>query len=443
MTGFTDWARKATDPSLAAGKPEALAGLRVLELCPGHFGGMVAASILGEFGAEVVKVEPPGGDPLRRVAPEGILLRGTGLPFLSEARNRRFVSIDTEGVTGRGLLRRLALSSDVIVAAELPGRLEAMGCDYLSLREERPQIVFLALSTYGSFGPDADRPVRDSDILCQALSGAPYIVGEPEREGSRPLPHEAPTRLGNWHGAFVQGLWGAFGVLAALRFREETGMGQAVDLAGAEALMMFADYNITWMHTAGKARERVGNFDPAVFPYTYIRCRDGYTFLAAYNDEAFESLMHIIGRPELARDPRFSTPKSRVALENERALLSILEEWSGGRTADEILSAVESYTSKKSGPGAAVVTGRVNRPLETLEEENWTERGCFVRADDPACGKLLLAAPPWKMSGTPARWKTGCKPPGSDNRDVFRGILGGTEEEYRRLEKAGVFRHSE
>ncbi|GAB4235519.1 MAG: CoA transferase [Deltaproteobacteria bacterium] len=439
MTGFTDWARESTDPSLAAGKPEALAGLRVLEFCPGHFGGMVAASILGEFGAEVVKVEPPGGDPLRRVAPEGILVNGTGLPFLSEARNRRFVGIDTEGAPGRGLLRRLALSSDVIVSTEPANRLEAMGCDYLSLRKSRPGIVFLSLSTYGSFGPDAGRPVRDADILCQALSGGPYIVGEPERKGSRPMPHEAPTRLGNWHGSFVQGLWGAYGVLAALRFREETGMGQAVDLSGAEALMMFADYNITWMHTAGKARERVGNFDPAVFPYTYIRCRDGYTFIAAYNDEAFESLMHIIGRPELARDPRFSTPKRRVDLENERAMLAILEEWSGERTADEILSAVESYTSKKNGPGAAVVTGRVNRPLETLGEENWRERGCFVRTADPVYGDLLLAAPPWKMSGTPARWKTGCRPPGADNRDVCLRILGETEEEYRRLVEAGAF----
>jgi crotonobetainyl-CoA:carnitine CoA-transferase CaiB-like acyl-CoA transferase len=198
--------------------------------------------------------------------------------------------------------------------------------------------------------------------------------------------------------------------------------------------MMAMDYNITWMHAAGKARERVGNFDPAVFPYTYIRCRDGFTFMAAYNDEAFDSLLHIIGRPELARDPRFSTPKSRVRLENERALLTILEEWSGNLTADEILRAVEDYTSKRSGPGAAVVTGRVNRPLETLSEANWRERGCFLRTSDPVYGELTLAAPPWKMSGTPARWKSGCRPPGADNREVLAGTLGVTEEEYRLLE---------
>jgi crotonobetainyl-CoA:carnitine CoA-transferase CaiB-like acyl-CoA transferase len=439
VSGFTEWVRGATDPSKAAGKPEALTGVRVLEYCPGHFGGMVAASILAEFGADVIKVEPPGGDPLRLVAPEEIRVAGTGLPFLSEARNRRFVTLATGDPAGSAVFRRLALASDVVVTTEPPERMEATGCGYLSLREEHPGVVYLHLSTYGSFGPDAGRPVRDSDLLCQALSGGPYIVGEPEREGVPPLPHEAPTRLGNWHGGFVQGLWGAYGVLAALRFRAETGKGQAVDVAGAEALMMFADYNITWMHTGGKARERVGNFDPAVFPYTYIRCRDGYTFMAAYNDEAFDSLMHIIGRPELTRDPRFSTPKSRVALENERALLALLEEWSGNLTADEILSAVEGYTSKKSGPGAAVVTGRVNRPLETLAEENWSERGCFLRTGDPVYGNLLLAAPPWKMSGTPARWKSGCRPPGSDNREVFLGTLGMTEEEYRRLAEDGTF----
>jgi crotonobetainyl-CoA:carnitine CoA-transferase CaiB-like acyl-CoA transferase len=439
VSGFAEWVRGATEPSTAAGKHEALKGIRVVEFCPGHFGGMVAASMLAEFGADVIKVEPPGGDPLRLVAPEGIRVEGTGLPFLSEARNRRFVTLAAGDPAGGGVLRRLALASDVIITSETPERMEAMACDYPSLREERPGIVYLSLSTYGSFGPDAGRPVRDSDILCQALSGAPYIVGEPEREGAAPLPHEAPTRLGNWHGSFVQGLWGAYGVLSALHFREETGKGQAVDMAGAEALMMFADYNITWMHTGGKARERVGNFDPAVFPYTYIRCRDGYTFMAAYNDEAFESLMRIIGRPELTGDPRFSTPRARVVLENERALLAILEEWSGDLTADEILAAVEGHTSKKSGPGAAVVTGRVNRPLEVLAEENWRDRGCFLRAEDPVYGALLLAAPPWKMSGTPARWKSGCRPPGSDNRDVYLGVLGMTEEEYLRLSEAGTF----
>lgn len=439
MSDFAGWARDATDPRHAGGKPEALPGLRVLELCPGHFGGMVASSILSEFGACVIKVEPPGGDPARKYTPEGISIGGTGLPFLSEARNRKFVTLSLDGEEGRVLFRRMARGADVVVTSEGADRMEAMGIGYVGLSRENPGLVYLALSAYGSFGPNAARPVKDSDILCQALSGAPYIVGEPEVDGDGPPePHQAPTRLGNWHGWFVEGLWGAFGVLAALHFRAETGKGQFVDVSGAEGLMKYVDYNITWMHTAGKERGRMGNLDPAVFPYTYIRCRDGHAFIAAYNDEAFESLMTIIGKPSLARDPRFSTPAARVRMENENALLSILEEWSGDLTADGILRAVEDYTSKKSGPAAAVVTGRVNRPLETMAEENWRERGCFTRVADPAYGDLLLASPPWKMSGTPARIKSVCGPPGSDNGEVYGNILGLCREDIESLSRRGI-----
>lgn len=438
MTDFAEWARDATDPARASGKPEALAGLRVLEHCPGHFGGMVSASVLGEFGADVIKVEPPGGDPARAYAPEGLAISGTGLPFLSEARNRRFVTLSLREPEGREIFRRLAARSDVVVTTEDPARMDEAGLGYLSLSPGNPRLIFLALSTYGAFGPHAGRRVKDADILCQALSGAPYIVGEPAEGGGQPLPHQAPTRLGNWHAWFVEGLWGAFGVLAALRFREETGKGQFVDVSGAEGLMKYIDYNITWMHTAGKERGRTGNFDPAVFPYTYIRCRDGHTFIAAYNDEAFESLMAIIGRPELARDPRFSTPAARVRMENEKALLAVLEEWSRNLTAEEILRAVEEYTSRKSGPAAAVVTGRVNRPMETLAEENWRERGCFSRVAAPAYGNLLMASPPWKMSGTPARLKSSCRPPGADNAEVYKGILGMDGEEIAVLSGRGI-----
>ncbi len=437
MSGFEAWAREATDPASAAAKPEALPGLRVLELAPGHFGGMVAASVLAELGAEVVKVEPPGGDPARRWAPEEMIVAGTGLPFLSEARNRRFVTLALGTPEGRGLFRRLAAGSDVVVTTRPERAMEAAGIGYLALRRADPELVYLSLSTYGAFGPDAARRVLDSDVLCQALSGVPYVTGDPEGDGPDPAT-QVPTRTGNWHGWFAQGLWGAFGVLAALHFRAETGKGQFVDVSGAEALMKFVDYNVTWMHTAGRERRRTGVYDPAVFPYTYIRCSDGHTFIAAYNDDAFESLAHIIGRPELAKDPRFRTAPDRTRPENERALHAILEEWSSGRTAAAILREIEEYTSRKSGPGAAVVTGRVNRPLETLSEENWWLRGCFSRIAAPPSGELLLAAPPWKMSGTPPRIKSACRPPGADNAEVYSGLLGLSVEEIAVLSEAGV-----
>ena len=437
MSDFAVWAKEATDPRHASGKPEALAGVRVLEYTPGSFGGMVGASVLGEFGADIVKIEPPGGDPARRYMPEGISIAGTGLPFLSEARNRRFATLALDRPEGREIFRRMAAKADVVVETVGAKRMEADGVGYLSLSRGHPGLVWLSLSLYGSFGPHADRPVKNSDILCQALSGAPNIIGEPEGEGGA-LPHQVPTRLGNWHAWFVEGLWGAFGVLVALNHRAATGQGQFVDVSGAEGLMKFADYNITWMHTAGRARRRLGNFDPAVFPYTYIRCRDGHTFMAAYNNEAFESLMEIIGRPELAMDPRFSAPESRVRIENERALQEILEEWSEKLTADEILHAIEEHTADKSGPAAAVVTGRVNRPLETLSESNWWERGCFSRVADPVYGNVLLAAPPWKMSGTPPRIRTICGSPGVDNDEVYSTMLGMTAADVSSLRARGI-----
>ncbi len=437
MTDFAAWARRATDPARAGDKPMALSGVRVVEHAPGHPGGMVAASLLAEFGAEVVKVEAPGGDPARGYAPDGIVVAGTGLPFLAEARNRRFVTLAVGRTEGRDIFRRLAAAADIVVTTESERAMEAAGIGYLALRRAVPGIVYLSLSTYGAFGPDAARPVKDADVLCQALSGVPYVTGDPEGEGPDPET-EVPTKTGNWHGWFAQGLWGAFGVLAALHFRAETGRGQFVDVSGAEALMKFVDYNITWMHTAGRERRRTGVYDPAVFPYTYIRCKDGHTFIAAYNDDAFESLARIIGRPELARDPRFRTGPDRTKAENEKALHAILEEWSTARTADTILREIEDYTSKQSGPGAAVVTGRVNRPLETLAEENWGLRGCFTRVDAPPYGDLLLAAPPWKMSGTPPRVTSGCRPPGADNEAVYSGLLGLTPAELSSLASRGV-----
>lgn len=437
MSGFEEWAKEATDPKHAAGKPEALPGLRVLELSPGHFGGMVAASILAEFGAEVIKVEPPEGDPARSYAPEGVSISGTGLPFLSEARNRKFVTLSLGEEEGVRIFRRLAEASDVVVETEGPARMDSLGLGYEDLSRKNPALIYLTLTTYGAFGPDAGRQGKDSDLLCQALSGVPYVTGDPEENGPGEE-FQVPTKTGNWHGWFAQGLWGAFGVLAALMHRTSTGRGQVVDVAGAEAMMKFVDYNITWMHTAGRERRRTGKFDPAVFPYTYIRCRDGHTFIAAYNDEAFESLMHIIGRPELVKDPRFCTGPDRTRIENEKALHAILEEWSGQRTADEILREIEEYTSKKSGHAAAVVTGRVNLPIETLSESNWWDRGCFSQVADPVYGNLLLAAPPWKMSGTPPRIRSVCRPPGADNEEVYAKLLGMTGRDLSSLRARGI-----
>jgi crotonobetainyl-CoA:carnitine CoA-transferase CaiB-like acyl-CoA transferase len=232
-------------------------------------------------------------------------------------------------------------------------------------------------------------------------------------------------------------MFAAYGVLLALNFRENTGQGQFVDVSGAECIMKFIDYNISWFHMDGKIKERLGSYDPSVFPYTFIKCKEGYTFLAAYNDEAFQTLMEIIGRPELAEDPRFASFMDRTSLQNEEALQEILEEWSTQYPVDEVIDRVQEAISEKEGRAAAVVTGKVTEPSEVLAEQNWWDRGSFRTFEDPTYGELTLQGPVWKMSETPPRLKWLCRPIGADNELVYLKYLGIGKAQLAEMESEG------
>ena len=233
-------------------------------------------------------------------------------------------------------------------------------------------------------------------------------------------------------------MFAAYGILLSLNFRSDTGQGQMVDVPGAECIMKFIDYNLSWFHMDGKVKERLGNYDIAVFPYTFIRCQEGYTFLAAYNDEAFETLMEIIERPEMAKDPRFSSFQKRTTMENEEALQDLLEEWSLRYPVEEVIQRVQAAISKKEGRGATVVTGKVSQPAEVLQEQNWWDRGLFQKVADPVYGELTVQGPAWKMSETPPRLKWLCRPVGADNEFIYLKYLGIGRSQLAALEKAGV-----
>ena len=211
-----------------------------------------------------------------------------------------------------------------------------------------------------------------------------------------------------------------------------------MDVSGAECIMKFIDYNLNWFHMEGRVKERLGNFDLAVFPYTYIRCKDGYTFLAAYNDDAFATLMEIIGSPELAKDQRFSSFMNRTSRENEEALQRILEQWSTRYSVDEVIDRVQEVISTKGGRAAAVVTGKVLRPSESIQQQDWWDRGVFRKINDPSYGELTLQGPVWNMSETPPRLKWVCRPVGADNQFIYHQYLGLGGNELKRLGTEGV-----
>jgi crotonobetainyl-CoA:carnitine CoA-transferase CaiB-like acyl-CoA transferase len=414
---WAEYAWELTDPKRAHEKPEALGDLRVLDCSRGNFAALFASSILAEFGAEVIRVEPPSGDVARLFTPEGLKHKGTGLPYLVEARNKRHITLNLEHEEGRLLFARLGRHVDVVIESELPGQMDAWGIGFRQLSILNPGLIYLAVSTNGQFGPRARDRMPDHDITNQALSGVLYVSGEPAGQG--PAESSVPTKQGNWIGWYVGGGFGSLSILAALAHRGRTGRGQLIDLTPAEAYMRFTDASIHWYHAMQRVQERVGALHIQVFPYTLVKTRDSYAFIAGFSDVNWTGLTNIMGRPELKE--RFPSPKSRIS--EAAAVYKELEAWSKDLTSQEILERFQDYMSNKRGPGT-VATARLNTPEQVLQEPHWWERGVFEKVEDPEYGELLLQAPPWKMSETPPRIKWACRPVGADNALVYMKYLG-------------------
>ena len=425
------FAKEITDPALAHEKPEALEDLRVLDVSTGNFAALFASSILAEFGAEVIRIEPPGGDVARLFSPEGVRHRGTGLAYLVEARNKRHITLSLETAAGRELFQRLARHADVVIESARPGQMDAWGIGYRQLGEANPRLIYLAFSTHGQFGPKAGSPIPDYDITNQALSGTPYTTGEPAGEG--PPESSVPTKQGNWIAWYVGGGWGAFAVLTALVWRGMSGRGQFIDCSPAEGEMRFTDYDLHWYHSYKRIRERVGALNTCVFPYTLIKTKDSYSFIAGFSDVNWTGVTNIMQRPDLK--DRFPTTKARIG--ESKMLHRELEAWAANLTSQEILDGVQDYVTNKRGPGT-VATARLNRPAETLAESHWWERGVFETIEDADYGELLLQAPPWKMSRTPPRIKWACRPVGADNEVVYLKYLGLGRARLQALRAEGV-----
>ncbi len=415
---WEEWIRQAEDPARVADKPEALDDLLVLDLSHGHYGALLTATYLAELGAEVIKVEPPGGDPARQWGPADASVNGEGLAFLAEARNRYHVTLDLGTAEGRRVLKGLAARADVLVEGYAPGHLDGLGLGYRQLKKINPRLIFVACSAWGQFGPKAKGQPAEYDLTDQALSGLLHITGDPAAP---------PVKVGSWISAYAQAAWGAGATLAALYWRGRSGRGQMIDVTGAEALMRYLEYTLLLQHASGHTRERTGLYEIAVFPYTFVRARDGWVFIAGYTDPNFGALCRIMDRPELTRDPRFNTALQRTQLENEVQLRDEIQKWSVNHTADEILARVLA----DPGPGI-VVFGPMNLPTRTLEEAHWWERGCFKRVSDPVYGKLLLQMPAWRMTRTPPRLKWPCRPAGYHQDHVFQKYGGGVKKSLTR-----------
>ena len=432
------WIQERDDPTKSSGKPEALEDLVVLDLSAGSMSGVFCTSLLAEFGAEVIRVEPPGGDVVRSFSPFGIKHLDTGLGYLVEGRNKLHVTLNLETAEGRDILARLARRADVVVETFQPGEADDLGIGYRQLSALNSRLIYAAVSTYGQWGPQASRQSAkpDREVANQALSGLVYMTGE-QTSSSEPRPYEVPTKAGPWLGWYAAGVWTAFGVLTALRWRQTSGRGQMVDVSGAEAIMRWVEDMVTYYQRAGVNRERVGLLDTSVFPYTFVPTKDGYTMIAGFSDVNFTGLTNIMGKEHLRDDPRFKSFLDRGRPENRQALYDEVAEWSKDYTADEILAKVQGYVMGKKGPGI-VATGKVNQPEDVLAEENWWIRGALEKVEDPVYGTVVVQGPAVKATETPPRVKWVCRPPGADNGYMYLKYLGLGRSRLEELAAAGV-----
>ena len=435
---YARWAYQQTCPEDALKKPEALADTLVIDASYGSFAGLFASSILAEMGAEVVRIEPPDGDLARKMSPYGIMIKDSGLGYINEGRNKFHITLDLAKAEGRKLFSKLAGKADVLIETFQPGYLDGLGIGYRQLSKKNPGLVFCAIHSYGQHGEEAEKHTNQPgyDIVDQARGVIMSITGEPDLDPELPGEYKRPLKHGSWMGWYVGGAWAAFGILMALFDRTRTGKGQLVDCSPPEGLLAISNYVMQYFHMSRQEMPRAGNYDYAVFPYTYVACKDGYTFISGFTDPNRTALCEIMNRPELRA--QFPTIKERLNPQNQPTIQHEIEKFTTQYTSEEILQMVEEY-SKRPDKKGTVVTGRLESPREVLGREHWQERKTFVRSNDPYYGDLLVANSTFKgMSRTPGRVKWMCRPVGADNEFIYQNYLGIGGRKLGQLKKAGV-----
>ncbi|MDR7577996.1 MAG: CaiB/BaiF CoA-transferase family protein [Armatimonadota bacterium] len=393
-----------------------LSGIRVLEL--GSFiAGPYCGQLLADYGAEVIKVEPPReGDAMRRW---GVALyQGRSLWWPVIARGKKSVTVDLRHPDGQELVRRLADRCDVLVENFRPGTLEGWGLGPDVLLERNPALVYVRISAFGQAGPYRDRP--GFGAVAEAMGGLRYLVGYPDRP---------PPRFGISIGDTLAGMFGALGALLALREREvRGGRGQVVDVAITDAVLAVLESVIAECSVTGAVRERSGTVLPGVAPSNLYETADGrWVVVAANADGVFRRLCDAMGRPEWKADPRYATHEARGAHQAE--LDQAIAQWVRSLPAEELLGVLDRH---------GVPCGPVYNAAEVLADPHYRARGALVEVDNPGVGRVTMQGPVPRLAETPLPVPGPAPELGEHTDHVLKELLGLSAEEVARLREAGV-----
>jgi crotonobetainyl-CoA:carnitine CoA-transferase CaiB-like acyl-CoA transferase len=402
---YLAWTNQEFDASKIFSKPEALKGIRILELCTLILGPAVP-DYLGEFGAEVIKVELPGaGDTMRSVTPYGTFWKNACLGQLPQNHNKYHLALDVRTSQGAEIFRRLAQRCDVVVENLRAGTMDRWGIGYQQLKEANPRIIYIALNGFGQWGGYAEGRAS-YDAVAQTVSGLLATTGFPGR-----LPLKTGVFIGDYSGA----LMGAVSVLSALHYRHRTGEGQFIEMSQGESLMRLLDWSWIYYYLEKHNRPRTGNRDLAICPSDLFQCKDGFVALAAGADEEFKGLCQAMGQPELAEDPRFADLLTRLQDKNATALLEIIRSWAKDKSVAEV---------DQLGAQYGFASSPVLNAKDQYESPHFRARAAVFEYEDAILGKMVEVGSPAKLSKTPGRLKWANKPVGLDNEFVLRKFLG-------------------
>ncbi len=391
---------------------QALAGLKVVDIAT-LFAGPIAATLLGDFGADVVKVEHPRGDPVRN---HGANKDGQGLWWKVLSRNKRAVSLYLGTAEGQDLFRRLVADADVVIENFRPGTLERWGLGYDTLAAGNPGLVLTRFSGFGQFGPYASRP--GFGTLAEAMSGFAAMTGEPD--GPPTLP---PFGLADG----IAGITGAFGIMTALHDRDRNGRGQVLDISIIEPILAVLGPAATAYDQLGVIPPRTGNRSPNNAPRnTYLTRDNRWIAISTSAQSVAERVMRLVGRPEVIDEPWFSSGAQRA--QHSDLLDDAVANWVRQRTRDEAIAEFE---------GVQAAAAPIYDIADILQDPQFQALKSFIRIPDDDLGSVLMQNVPFRLSQTPGRVDWAGRAVGQDNEAVF-GALGVSKQRLSDLAEMGV-----
>ncbi len=387
-----------------------LAGLKVVEICT-TIAGPACTRLLGDFGADVIKIEPPEGDPVRQMGRHATSASGQDVSLYAASllRNKRSVVLDLKDAEDAQLAHALIAQADILVENNRPGVMERLGFGYDVLARTNPRLVMVRISGYGQSGPYAQRPGYGA--ICEAVGGVRHLTGDPDRP---------PARVALATTDYLTSVYAAFGAMAAIHERARSGLGQVVDAALYEAAFTQLEPMVPAYEKLGIVPSREGPNLPSMAPNSLYPTRDGgYVLIAANSNPTFERLLRVMRQPELLQDPRFASIRSRGDKAHMRALDEIIAHWSrqwDGAELEALLLAAE------------VPSARAYTIADIYADPQFADRGMLQPVPHPVLGHTTQIGIVPRLSATPGRIRHSGPDLGADTASVRRGLFNASEE---------------